>query len=355
MIQETKFIQGQIFHREEGKYVEFKSIESQKPVKKIVDYAEQYIIGFLNASVEGDIYLGIDDSGTILGIALNRSQKDEIQKNITDKLRNIDPVISPTYYDIEIHDIYDMEEQKIENIYVVQLHTLRVEEDDLYRTSEREYWMYKTAEDSVYMKKASSCFKLSGEEINKESKMRYQKHLRKDLEKIDNKLLRDPKNILLLKEKAKIAEYMSDVQMVRETYEKMLTIIPNNPKIRIAYASAQEKFGDSESALAIINDGVKLDNNNQHYLKKLGEILFSSDRQSDAINAFKAALDINPDDYTILTQIGITLRELGNYKESLYFLNSALSKAPNYRAAKYEKKKTYSKMFQGGTGINKTY
>jgi tetratricopeptide (TPR) repeat protein len=215
--------------------------------------------------------------------------------------------------------------------------------------------MYKTREGSIYLKKESSCFKLSGEELNKEIKLRQQSRTRKELEKINNKLLVEPENILFLQEKAKIAYYLDDTQTMKETYDKMLTLKPNSSKIRIAYASAQEKLGDSESALAIINDGVKLDSNNQDYLKKLGEILFSSDRSIDALSVFQSALKINPDDYTILTQIGITLRELGKYKESLDFLNCALSKAPNYRAAKYEKKKTYSKMFQGGIEINKTY
>ncbi len=354
-MQEIKFIKGQVFHREEDQYVEFKSIDSPKPVRKIVDYAEQYITGFLNASVEGDIYVGINDPGEIVGITLNRSNKDEIRKGITDKLRNLEPIIAPSYYNIYIHDVYNIEEKIIEDLYVVQLHTVKVEDDDLYRTSNRDSWMYKTREGSIYLKKESSCFKLSGEELNKEIKLRQQSRTRKELEKINNKLLVEPENILFLQEKAKIAYYLDDTQTMKETYDKMLTLKPNSSKIRIAYASAQEKLGDSESALAIINDGVKLDSNNQDYLKKLGEILFSSDRSIDALSVFQSALKINPDDYTILTQIGITLRELGKYKESLDFLNCALSKAPNYRAAKYEKKKTYSKMFQGGIEINKTY
>jgi tetratricopeptide (TPR) repeat protein len=355
MMQEIKFIKGQIFHREEDEYVEFKSIESQKPIKKIVDYAEQYITGFLNASVEGDIYVGINDSGEIVGITLNRSQIDELRKGITDKLRNLEPKIAPSYYKIPIHDVYNEEGKLIKDLYIVQLHTVKVENDDLYRTSEREYWMYKTGGGSIYLKKESSCFKLDGEEIKKEFKIREQTHLRKELEKIDTRLLQEPENIHLLKEKAKIAEYLSDVEMMSNTYNKILSLKPSSSKTRIAYASAYKNLGNLEVALSIINDAVALDKTNQDYLKIQGKILFISDRASEAIQAYQEALQINPNDYSILTQIGITLRELGKYKESLYFLNCALLKAPNYRAAKYEKKKTYSKMFQGGIEINKTY
>lgn len=61
MPEKIEFVQGEIFHREENNHVEFKKIESQQPVKKIIKHSEEYIIGFLNASVEGDLYFGIDD------------------------------------------------------------------------------------------------------------------------------------------------------------------------------------------------------------------------------------------------------------------------------------------------------
>ena len=108
MTQQTDFIKDEIFHREEGKDVEFKTIESKRPVNKIVDHAEEYIIGFLNASVAGDIYFGIDDSGKIVGVILNRSERDDILKLIPNKLRNIDPIIPLSSYEIFIEKVYSI-------------------------------------------------------------------------------------------------------------------------------------------------------------------------------------------------------------------------------------------------------
>lgn len=355
MTQQIKFIKEEIFHREEGKYVEFKKVESQKPVKKIVDHAEEYIIGFLNASVEGDIYLGINDSGEILGITLSRSQRDEIQKNIIDKLTNTDPVLPPSCYAVYIHFIYDAEYKQIEDLCIVQIHISKIEEDYLYKTSQSIHWLYITTGGSTYLKKESSCIKLNNEQIAKEIKTRHQKHLRKELDNINNRLAKDPENIGILYRKADIARFMGDIEIIIETYQKLITLNPSSSKTRVAYASAYKNIGDLEGALSIINDALQVDKNNPDVLKAQGEILFISNRKNEALKSYQDALQANPDDYTILTQIGITFRDLGEYKESIKFFNYALLKSPSYRAAKYEKKKTYSKMFQGGIAINTTY
>ncbi|MEH2225745.1 RNA-binding domain-containing protein [Nostoc sp.] len=354
MTQQIKFIQEEIFHREEGKYVEFKKVESQKPVNKIVDHAEEYIIGFLNASVKGDIYLGINDSGEIKGITLSRSDRDKIQKNITDKLTNIDPVIPLSCYSVDIHFVHDAEYKQIEDLCIVQIQVSQIEEDYLYKTSEGIHWLYETEGGSNYLKKASSCIKLNNQQIEKEIKYRHQKHLRKELETIDNQLFKSPNNIQLLIKKAEIAKFMNDIELIDETYKKLILLKPNSSKTRVAYASAHKSIGDLECALSVLNDAVEFNKNNSDILKARGEILFISKRTDEALKSYQDALQLNPNDYTILTQIGITFRELGKYKESIEFFNYALLKSLSYRAAKYEKKKTYYKMFQGGIVINIT-
>lgn len=352
MTQEIKFIKEETFHYQEGQYVEFKEIKSEKPVNKIVDHAEQYIIGFINALGEGDIYLGIDDGGKILGINLSRSLIDEMQKRITDKLTNVQPVLPPSCYTVYPHPVYDTEYKQINDLYIVQIHTSKIEEDYLFRTSNGSHWLYQTGGESHYLKKESSCIKLEGERLAQEIKFRHQRYLRKELEKINRNLEKDADNISLLKKKAEIAKFMGDIETMEETYEKLIILNPSNSKTRFAYASAQKSIGDLEGALSTIHDALQFDKNDFDLLKAQGEILFIANRTDEALKSYQDALKLNPDDYTTLTQIGITFRELGKYKESIKFFNYALLKSPNYRAAKYEKKKTYSKMFQGGIRIN---
>lgn len=354
MTQQIKFIQDKIFYKEEGKYVEFKKVESQKPVNKIVDHAEEYIIGFLNASVEGYLYLGINDSGEMRGITLSRSERDEIQKKIIDKLTNIDPVIPPSCYAVDIHFVHDAKYKQIEDLCIVQIQVSQIEEDYLYKTSGGIHWLYETKGGSNYLKKASSCIKLNNQQIEQEIRYRHQKHLRKELETIDNQLFKFPDNISLLIKKVEIAKFMNDIELIDETYKKLILLKPNSSKTRVAYASAHKSLGDLEGALSVLNDALQFNKNDSDILKARGEIFLISKRTDEALKSYQDALELNPDDYTILTQIGITFRELGKYKESIKFFNYALLKSPSYRAAKYEKKKTYSKMFQGGLGIKIT-
>jgi len=350
MTEQIKFIKGEVFSLEEGKAVEFKAVQSKIPVSTITNHAEQYITAFLNASIEGNLYIGIQDNGEIIGISLTRDDKDRIQKDITCKISNIkDPSIPPSCYDIYIHDIYDIESNKLDDLYIVRIHVFKIEQDYLYRTSDREFWFYKTNGGSTYLKKESSCIKLNSQQIAEEIKVRSQKYLNKQLEDIDNKILKDPENISFLNEKIRIARSMGNVEVLDKTYEKLLELKPDSSETRIAHASDHKSFGDLEGALSIVNDALQLDKNNFDCLKIRGEILSTSDRASEAIQDYESALKIDPNDYTILTQIGITLRELGRYKESIEYLNLALSKSPSYRAAKYEKNKTYSKMFQRGS------
>lgn len=338
MTQEEKFVKNKIFHREEGNTVEFKEIKGEKPVNKIVDHAEEYITGFLNASLEGDIYFGIEDSGKILGVLLNRSDKDKILNFIPNKLRNTKPPVIQSCYSIDFYNVCDEEEKEIENLYIVQIHTLKLEFEP---TS-----FYKTVGGSIYFKKGSSCIKLNDEEIAQEYKNRHLKYLRKDLERLNQELIKEHDNIFILQRKAEIARLMGDVEMMNETFEKLIAINPNNSKTRIKYAHARTTIGDLEGSLSIIDQAINLDEDNPEILKEKGTILFVSHRLNEALQLYQEALKINPNDYIILTKIGIIFRELNKYTESIVFFNYALSKAPNYRAAKYEKQKTYSKMFK---------
>ena len=218
----------------------------------------------------------------------------------------------------------------------MRIHIQKIEEEHLYKTSGG----------SFYLKKGSNCIKLSSEEIAKEIGIRKQKRLIKEMDKLNSELEKDPGNRILLTKKADVARLMNDIETMDLVYKELLTLNPKSSKTRIAHASAHESIGDLEGALLILDLALQLNHNDSAILKSRGSMLRGLDRLNEALQSYKAALKLKPEDYTIITQIGITLRKIGNYKESLYFLNYALSKAPKYRAAKYEKKITYSKIFQ---------
>ncbi len=335
MKHEEKFIQNSIFLLEENDSVELKEIKSKKIVNTIVNYTEEYVIGFLNAQIEGNLYLGIDDSGIIKGVELSRNDRDEIQRSIPNKLRETKP---PSHMKVETHlyEVLNSAHELIENLFVVHIYVIKTKKNRLFRTSGG----------SVYLKKGSNCMKLKDEEIDNEIIRRKQINLQKKAEELDQLLEKEPNDLDILQERADIAFYMDDSVTMDKMYKKIIDLNPKDPKVRIKYAEDSKKLGNLKGGLSVLNDAIESGVNDNSILKNKGLILQNLGRLDEAYKSYEQAYNHNPNDYTTLTQIGIVLRQLGHYKESIQFLNDALKKCPNYRLAKYEKKKTYHEMFK---------
>jgi len=343
MTQQINFVQGEIFNQEEGAYVEFKEIKSPQPLNRIntiVDHAERYVVGFLNARIEGDLYLGIDDSGIIQGVTLNRNDRDEISRSIPDKLRRTDAAI-PHHYDVNVHDVFNSERKRIEDLCIVQIHVFKTED-------KKALGLYRTSGGSVYLKKGSTCMKLKSEEIDKEYERRIQVHLRKEADELDKELEKTPNDRRILKRRAKVATYMGDVDTMERVYLKLLELDPKSSAFRLNYAIDRKSLGDLEGALSILDEAIQSNINDSSILNNKGLMLQDLDRWNEALLFYQSVLKRKPDDYTIITKIGVVFRHLGKYSQSLQFLNYALAKSPNYRLAKYEKKKTYLEYFKRG-------
>ena len=87
----------------ENEKVEFKSILNEK--------LEKVVVSFLNSKTGGDLYIGVNDDGTIIGV----DNADKIQLAITDRIKNN---ISPTC--LGLFDVYseDMNEKTVIHIVV---------------------------------------------------------------------------------------------------------------------------------------------------------------------------------------------------------------------------------------------
>jgi tetratricopeptide (TPR) repeat protein len=347
MSQNIHFVKGEVFHKEEGKCIEFKrEIDSTSNfVNGIVTLAEKYVIGFLNAIIEGELYIGIDNSGIIVGIPLNRDDRDKLSQQISNKLRDSDPPVPMSCYEVETIEIFDALGRLIEDLNIVRIRILQADEEEyLYKATK--VWFY-TTDKQVFYKKGTNCFKLNSQEIAAEIRKRTLKHLRIEADKLDEILKTDPNNVDIIWQRIGNAKGMGDIEALDSLYAKLFEIT-KSPKVKEDQAKAHKTLGDLEGAETIINEVIQSDGSNNSNLKTKGEILQDLGRWEEAYQSYKQAYDKNTDDYTALTQIGIVLRKSGRYKESIQYFNDALKKAPNYRLAKYEKKATYYEMFKGG-------
>lgn len=62
---------------------------------KVVNDLEEIVIGFLNSKDGGNIYIGVDDNGKILGL---KNNIDLLQRQINDRIiSNIEPSVFRTF------------------------------------------------------------------------------------------------------------------------------------------------------------------------------------------------------------------------------------------------------------------
>ncbi|HYT42304.1 MAG TPA: DNA methyltransferase [Methylomirabilota bacterium] len=134
-VHSIKFIVNQPISIEETRHNEFKEIESTtNPINKIKEQVDEYAIAFLN-SEGGQILWGIRDGDrTISGVKLNYKQRDEVRRVVKEKLLTIQPPITTTAFDVELHQVYQGTEV-IPDLYVVQLVVPAVSNRSLYYTS----------------------------------------------------------------------------------------------------------------------------------------------------------------------------------------------------------------------------
>src|ERR1700728_1627503 len=96
---------GKTLLLEESRGIEFKEVRGNNPVNSIVNTADEYAVAFLNAE-GGRILWGVRDSdGIVVGIPLDRQQRDRLRKSITDKLHSIQPPIDPTQFELNLHPV----------------------------------------------------------------------------------------------------------------------------------------------------------------------------------------------------------------------------------------------------------
>ncbi len=115
-----RFKLNEKFNAYEDYQCEFKELKGNNFKNLLNSTVAEYSAAFLN-SKGGSIYYGITNDGIIKGVKLDDKGIDETNKLIYNNLANINPAISPNYFNIEYHPIYNQENKKIKDLFVVEL------------------------------------------------------------------------------------------------------------------------------------------------------------------------------------------------------------------------------------------
>ena len=135
---QIRFIQEQPVPFEETRFYEFKEIEGRNPVNRITKDSDEYAVAFLNRE-GGRIFWGIRNSDRItVGVTLNERQRDDVRRKVSNNLWGIRPPISNGDWDLEFHQVYDLQGELMEDLWVVELVVRLPQERDVFYTSKWE-------------------------------------------------------------------------------------------------------------------------------------------------------------------------------------------------------------------------
>lgn len=130
---------GEVLAVEEVREVEFKEVKGPKPMDAIRNTVDEYVVAFLNEGSGGRIFWGVADDGRVVGVVLDRSQRDEVRRVVTEKLATIQPPIPAGSYGIACHRVEGCAPE--EERFVVEVRVPQVATTTLYFTGGAAAWV----------------------------------------------------------------------------------------------------------------------------------------------------------------------------------------------------------------------
>lgn len=159
-----RFIHGQPVPFEETLFYEFKEIQGTNPTRAIIKDSNEYAVAFLNRE-GGRIFWGVRDSDrTTIGVILNEQQRNETRTKVSEKLGAVQPSISVEDWHLKFHDVYNLQGETVEDLWVVELVIPPPQEKDVFYTGSSD----------LFVKTDGGRHKLQGQQITEFIRRRFQ-------------------------------------------------------------------------------------------------------------------------------------------------------------------------------------
>ncbi|EJR11440.1 ATP-binding protein [Bacillus cereus] len=141
----VRYIKNSTLDAEEYRYMEFKEVKGDNPIRSILSVVDQYVVAYLNERKKqfpGRIIWGItDEERKVVGTKLVYKERDELRRGIVERLDQIQPPIPPSSYKIDIKEVYDSTLKHVEDTYVVEVIVETVTSNDLFATAKNEVYI----------------------------------------------------------------------------------------------------------------------------------------------------------------------------------------------------------------------
>ena len=133
--------------------------------------------------------------------------------------------------------------------------------------------------------------------------------------------------------------------------EKKIEEAPERADLRAAKGDLLEKSGEHEKAASAYEKSLHIDGKDYKVWWKQGKALLKIGKYDQAQKPYQNALSLHPehqDEYVISQEYGLVLSLIEKHRHSLALYKKSLWLNPRYRAASYERKKIYKKIYSDG-------
>lgn len=138
---QIRFVHEQPVPFEETLFYEFKEIKGGNPANSITNTADEYAVAFLNKE-GGRVFWGVRNSDRIIvGVNLDNQQRDDVRCKVSQKLWAIRPSISDQDWQLEFHQVYELQGDPIEDLWVVELVISPQQEKEVFYTNSGELYV----------------------------------------------------------------------------------------------------------------------------------------------------------------------------------------------------------------------
>jgi tetratricopeptide (TPR) repeat protein len=136
----------------------------------------------------------------------------------------------------------------------------------------------------------------------------------------------------------------SDYKGAVSSYDKALSINPNDTDVLYQKGRAQNNLGQYDLALTTYDKVLSIDANYSDALKSKGITLDNLGRTDESLASYDQALSISPNDTGTLFLKGSLLEKLGRYDEAMTYFNKTLVVSPTDTDALYQMGQTLEKV-----------
>lgn len=178
---------------------------------------------------------------------------------------------------------------------------------------------------------------------------KYRRTLAKSLMSIDEEIGKEPNNALRWKQKGSLLQRLRLFKDADNAYDKAASLDPDNPQIREDQGDELEQSGEHVEAEAAYSKALSLlEEDDYKILWKKGKAQARAGQYKEAIASYDALLRLeipSPDDYLICREYGYIFDKADKPIESITMYKRALKIQPRFRAASYERKWLYQRIY----------